>query len=93
MKQKRNVEFYILYILDHIHIVYRKDLMMFFRGYQYVCRPYGWVFLGSKILKQGLFTSNFPSKCVAFAKIWKNIKNGYFSAKIHHKSGYEGKFW
>ena len=50
-----------------------------------MCRPYGWVF-GPKFSKQGPF---FGSSSINMGGL---PKNGLFSAKIHHISGYESKF-
>ena len=57
-----------------------------------MCRPYGWVF-GPKFSKQGfLFRQIFHKHGCVIQKLAKIAKNGPFSAKIHQKSGYDGKF-
>ena len=42
-------------------------------------------------LKKGPFFGRFSLNMGGFQRNWQKIvKNGYFSAKIHHKSGYDG---
>ena len=56
-------------------------------------RPYGWVF-GPKFSKKGSLFSRFSINLGGLSRSWQKIaKNGSFSAKIHHKSRYESKFW
>ena len=58
-----------------------------------MCRPYGWVF-GPKFSKQGsLFLQIFLKQGWVIQKLAKIAKNGWFSAKIHNKSGHDRKFW
>ena len=44
-------------------------------------------------LNKGPFFGRFAINMGGFSRYWQKIaKNGPFSAKIHHKSGYESKF-
>ena len=59
-----------------------------------VCAAHMGAFFGSKFSKQGCpFFGRFSINMGEFSRYWRKItKNGPFSAKIHHKSGYESKF-
>ena len=58
-----------------------------------VCAAHMGGFLGPKFSKQGsLFRQIFLKQGWVIQKLPKNSKNGWFSAKIHHKSGYDRKF-
>ena len=54
-----------------------------------MCRPYGWVF-GLKFSKKGPL---FHKHGWVTEKLVKRAKNGPFSTKIRHRSGYDSKFW
>ena len=57
-----------------------------------MCHPYGWVF-GPKFSKQGSLFRQISLNMDGLSRNWQKIvKNGWFSEKIHHKSGYGGKF-
>ena len=57
-----------------------------------MCCPYGWV-LGQNSQNKGPFFGSFSINMVGLSRNWRKIaKNGPFSAKIHHKSGYDSKF-
>ena len=57
-----------------------------------MCRPYGRVF-GPTYSKKGSFVGRFATNMGELSRNWQKIaKNGSFSTKIHHKSGYESKF-
>ena len=57
-----------------------------------MCRPYGWV-LGRNSLDKGPFFGRFSINMDGLFRNWpKMAKNGSFSAKIYHKSGYDRKF-
>ena len=44
-------------------------------------------------LKKGLFLGRYSLNMGGLFRNWRRIvKNGWFSAKIHHNSGYSGKF-
>ena len=62
-------------------------------GYGYV--PPVWVgFWAPNSLNKGPFFGRFSiSKGGLSRNLRKLAKNGWFSAKIHHKSGYDGNFW
>ena len=50
-------------------------------------------FLGPKFSKQrSLFRQIFHKQGWVIKKLAKDSKTGWFSAKIHHKSGYDGNF-
>ena len=54
-----------------------------------MCCPYGWV-LGQNSLNKGPFFGRFFMNMGELARNWRKIaKNGSFSAKVHHKSGYD----
>ena len=56
-----------------------------------VCAAHMGRFLGPKFSKQGsLFRQIFLKHVWVIQKLAKNGKNGQFSAKINHKSGYDG---
>ena len=56
-----------------------------------VCAAHMGGFLGRKFSKQGSFFGRFSLNMGGFSRNYQKIsKNGYFSAKIHHKSGYDG---
>ena len=58
-----------------------------------VCAAHMGGFLGPKFSKQGSFFGRFFLNMGRLPRIWRNVvKNGSFSAKIHHKSRYSGKF-
>ena len=58
-----------------------------------VCAAHMGGFLCRKFSKQGSFFGRFSLNMGGLPRNWRNIvKNGWFSAKIHHKSGYSGKF-
>ena len=57
-----------------------------------VCATHIGVF-GPKFSKQGSLFGRFYINMGGLSRNWRTIaKNGPFSAKIHHKSGYESKF-
>ena len=57
-----------------------------------VCAAYMGGFLGPKFSKQGPSFGRFSINMGGLSRNWRKIaKNGPFSAKIHHKSGYESK--
>ena len=57
-----------------------------------VCAAHKGGFLGPKFSKQGsLFRQIFHKQGWVIQKLVKIAKNGWFSAKNHHKSGYDGK--
>ena len=53
-----------------------------------------WVgFLAPDSLNKGPFFGRFSINKGGLSRNWRKIaKNGWFSAKIHHKSGYDGNF-
>ena len=53
-----------------------------------------WVgFWAQNSLNKGPFFGRFSLNMGRLPRNWRNIvKNGWFSAKIHHKSEYSGKF-
>ena len=58
-----------------------------------VCAAHMGGFLGPKFSKQGSLFGRFSINMGGLSRNWRKIaKNGPFSAKIHHKSGYESKF-
>ena len=57
-----------------------------------MCRPYGWVFEPKFSKQRSLFRHSFHKHGWVIQKLAKIAKNGPFSAKIHHRSGYESKF-
>ena len=58
-----------------------------------VCAAHMGGFLGPKFSKQGSLFGRFAINMDGLSRNWRKIaKNGPFSAKIHHKSGYESKF-
>ena len=58
-----------------------------------VCVAHMGGFLGPKFSEQGyIFRQTFLKHRWVFQKLTKNVRNGQFSAKIHHKSGYDGNF-
>ena len=49
-------------------------------------------FRAQNSLNKGLFVGTFSLNMGGLSRNWrKMVKNGWFSAKIHHKSGYDGK--
>ena len=57
-----------------------------------VCAAHMGGFLGPKFSRQGSFFGRFSINMGGFSRNWRKIvKNGWFSAKIHHKSGYDSK--
>ena len=66
-------------------------------GGNITCRGYGYVppilvgFWVQNSVNKGLFFGTFSLNMGGFSRNWlKIVKNGYFSAKIHHKIGYDG---
>ena len=58
-----------------------------------VCAAHMGEFLGPKLSKQGSFFGRFSLNKGGLSRNWRKIaKNGWFSAKVHHKSGYDRKF-
>ena len=58
-----------------------------------VCAAHMGGFLGPKFSRQGsLFRQIFHKHGWVFRNWRKIVKNGWFSAKIHHKSGYNSNF-
>ena len=57
--------------------------------------PPMWVgFWAQHSLNKGPFFSTFSLDMGGLSRNWRKIvKNGWFSVKIHHKGGYDGKFW
>ena len=50
-------------------------------------------FLGRNSLSKGFFFGRFSINMGVLSRNWRKIaKNGPFSAKVHHKSGYDRKF-
>ena len=69
------------------------------RGGYITCRGYGYVpptwvgFWAQNSLDKGPFFGRFSINMGGFSRNWRKIvKDGWFSAKIHHKSGYDSKF-
>ena len=57
-----------------------------------VCAAHMGGFLGPNSLNKGPFFSRFSLNMCGLSRNWRKIVNkGWFSAKIHHKSGYDGK--
>ena len=55
--------------------------------------PPKWVgFWNQNSLNKGPFFGRFSLNKGVIQKLAKMVKNGWFSAKIPHKSGYAGKF-
>ena len=49
--------------------------------------------LGRNSLNKGLFFGRFSINMGGLSRNWRKVtKNGPFSVKIHHKSGYDSKF-
>ena len=58
-----------------------------------VCAAHMGGCLGSNSLNKGPFFDRFFINKGGLSRNWrKTAKNGLFSAKIHHKSGYDSKF-
>ena len=58
-----------------------------------VCATHKGGFLGRNSLNKGPFFGRFSIKLDGLSRSWRKIaKNWSFSAKIHHKSGYESMF-
>ena len=58
-----------------------------------VCAAHMGGFLGPKFSKQGsLFRQIFHKQGWVIQILVKNSKDGWFSTKFHHKSGYDGNF-
>ena len=58
-----------------------------------MCRPYGWVFWAQNSLNKGPFVGRFSLKMGGLSRNLREIdKKEWFSAKIHHKSWFDGKF-
>ena len=59
-----------------------------------VCAAHMGGFLDRNSLNKGPFFDRFSINMGGLSRNWRKIaKNGPFSAKIHHKNGYESKFW
>ena len=59
-----------------------------------VCAAHIGGFLGPKFSTQGSLFGRFSINMGGLSRNWRKMAiNGPFSAKIHHKSGYESKFW
>ena len=56
-----------------------------------VCAAHVGGFLGPKFSKQGSIFGRFSINMGGLSRNWRKIAYGPFSAKIHHKSGYESK--
>ena len=57
-----------------------------------VCAAHVGGFLGPNSLKRSL-VSRFSVNIGGYSRNWRKMaKNGWFSAKIHHKSWYDSKF-
>ena len=51
-------------------------------------------FLGRNSPDKGSFLGRFSINMGGLSRNWRKMaKNGSFSAKIHHKSGYDSKLW
>ena len=60
----------------------------------WVCAAHMGGFYDQNSLDKGPFFGRFSTNMGGFSKNWRKIaKNGSFSTKIHHKSGYDSKFW
>ena len=58
-----------------------------------VCAAHMGGFFGRNSLDKGPFFGRFSINMGRFSRnLRKIVKNGWFSAKIHHKSGYDSKF-
>ena len=58
-----------------------------------VCAAHMGGFWAQNSLDKGPFFGRFSINMGEFSRNWRKIvKNGWFSAKIHHKSGYDSKF-
>ena len=58
-----------------------------------VCAAHMGGFLGQNSLNKGPFFGRFSIKMGGLSRNWQKIaKNGSFSTKIHHKSGYDRNF-
>ena len=58
-----------------------------------VCAAHMGRFLGQNSLNKGPIFGRFSMKMGGLCRNWRQkAKNGSFSAKIHHKSGYDSKF-
>ena len=58
-----------------------------------VCAAHMGGFLGPKFSNKGPFFGRFSINMGGSSRNWQKIaKNGPFSTKIHHKSGYDSKF-
>ena len=56
----------------------------------WVCAAHVGGFLGPNLSKQESIFSRLSLNMGGFSKNWQNfVKNGQFSTKIHHKSGYD----
>ena len=59
----------------------------------WVCAAHMGGFLGPKFPKQGSLFGRFSINIGGLSRSLQKIaKNGLFSTKIHHKSGYDSKF-
>ena len=58
-----------------------------------VCTAHMGAFLSLNSLDKGPFFGRFSINMGGLSRNWRKIaKNGSFSTKIHHKSGYDSKF-
>ena len=58
-----------------------------------MCRLFGWVFGAQNSLNKAAFFGRFSLNMGGLSRNWRKIaKNGWFAAKIDHKSGYDSKF-
>ena len=58
-----------------------------------VCAAHIGGFLGRNSLNKGPFFGRFPINMGGLSGNWRKMaKNGPFSAKLQHKSGYDSKF-
>ena len=59
-----------------------------------VCAAHMGGFWAPNSLNKAPFFGRFSINEGGLSRNWRKIaKNGWFSAKIHHKSGYDGNFW
>ena len=58
-----------------------------------VCAAHMGGFWARNSLNKGPFFGRFPVNIGGLSRNWRKIdKDGWFSAKIYHKSGYDSKF-
>ena len=59
-----------------------------------LCAAHMGGFLGRNFLNKGPFFGRFSINMGGLSRNWRKMaKNEQFSAKIHHESGYDSKFW